>query len=224
MPVGCNINFTVHENSDDKIYVSAAFDIQADGFFSRDSMYEIPHSQGKINYHPSVPSLIRTGQNHFITKGSHRIVYTLDESLTEKQIEDTVKYMSESDPSASVVYEPVTNEIHFSYEVTHDQKEFRPPLWQYAPLSPKAVMTFSEGSDLLCVLRIDDTPNDWTVEYKDITDKATVENKGSLCYVVFSTDVSVDGKSLSANKAYKLTSDLIEVTVTENTKVIRLYR
>lgn len=224
MPIGCNINFTVHENSDDKIYVSAAFDIQADGFFSRDSMYEIPHSQGKINYHPSVSSLIRTGQNHFITKGSHRIVYTLDESLTEKQIEDAVKYMSESDPSASVVYEPVTNEIHFSYEVTHDQKEFRPPLWQYAPLSPKAVMTFSEGSDLLCVLRIDDTPNDWTVEYKDITDKATVENKGSLCYVVFSTDVSVDGKSLSANKAYKLTSDLIEVTVTENTKVIRLYR
>jgi len=45
-----------------------------------------------------------------------------------------------------------------------------------------------------------------------------------LCYVIFSTSVSVGGKLLAPAKAYKVTSDTLDVTVSENTKVVRMYR
>ena len=91
-------------------------------------------------------------------------------------------------------------------------------------MSPKNHTTFSEGSNLLCFIRIDDEPEAWTVEYRDITDNATINKQGGLCYVIFSTAVSVNGNLLVPAKAYKVTSDTLDVTVSENTKVVRMYR
>ena len=110
------------------------------------------------------------------------------------------------------------------YNISYTQDSFRELPAKYAPLSDKSKMMFSEGSDLICFLRIDSEPETWTVEYRDITDKATINKQGGLCYVIFSTAVSIGGKLLVPAKAYKVTSDTLDVTVSENTKVVRMYR
>ena len=224
MAVQSDINFGPNENTDDTLLVSAAFDIHEGGYMSRDSVLEIGHNGGDIIYHPTISGLIRSGENHLMTKGRIRIVYDLHDSVTKEQIQNYITYITADQPNARAIHEPVSNSIHVFYNISYTQDSFRELPAKYAPLSDKSKMMFSEGSDLICFLRIDSEPETWTVEYRDITDNATINKQGGLCYVIFSTAVSVNGNLLVPAKAYKVTSDTLNVTVFENTKVVRTYR
>ena len=224
MAVLSDIKFGDNANTDDTLLVSAAFDIHEGGFMSRDSVLEIGHNGGDIIYHPTISGLIRGGENHLMTKGRIRIVYNLHDSVTAEQIQNYITYITADQPNARAIHEPVSNSIHVFYNISYTQDSFRELPAKHAPLSDKSKMMFSEGSDLICFLRIDDEPEAWTVEYRDITDTATINKQGGLCYVIFSTSVSVGGKLLAPAKAYKVTSDTLDVTVSENTKVVRMYR
>ena len=224
MTVQSDIKFSDNENTDDTLLVSAAFDINEGGFMSRDSVLEIGHNGGDIIYHRTISGLIRGGENHLMTKGRIRIIYKLEDTVTTEQIQNYITYITADQPNARAIHEPVSNSIHVFYNISYTQDSFRELPAKYAPLSDKSKMMFSEGSDLICFLRIDDEPEAWTVEYRDITDTATINKQGGLCYVIFSTSVSVGGKLLAPAKAYKVTSDTLDVTVSENTKVVRMYR
>ena len=224
MGIESDIKFSSNENTDDTLLVSAAFDIHEGGFMSRDSVLEIGHNGGDIIYHPTISGLIRSGENHLMTKGRIRIVYDLHDSVTAEQIQNYITYITADQPNARAIHEPVSKSIHVFYNISYTQDSFRELPAKYAPLSDKSKMMFTEGSDLICFLRIDGEPEAWTVEYRDITDKATINKQGGLCYVIFSTAVSIDGKLLVPAKAYKVTSNTLDVTVSENTKVVRMYR
>lgn len=224
MAIQTDIKFGDNENTDNTLLVSAAFNIQEGGYMSRDSVFEIGHNGGEVVYHPTLSGLIRSGENHLMTKGRIRIIYDLDDSVTPEQIENYITYITADQPNARAIHEPVSNSIHVFYNISYRQDSFRELPAKYAPLSDKSKVTFSEGSDLICFLRIDDDPSAWTIEYRDITDKATINKQGGLCYVIFSTAVSIGGKLLVPAKAYKVTSDTLDVTVSENTKVVRMYR
>ena len=224
MAIQTDIKFDSSENTDNTLLVTAAFNIQEGGYMSRDSVLEIGHNGGEVVYHPTLSGLIRSGENHLMTKGRIRIIYDLDDSVTPEQIENYITYITADQPNARAIHEPVSNSINVFYDISYTQDSFRELPAKYAPLSDKSKMMFSEGSDLICFLRIDDEPEAWTVEYRDITDTATINKQGGLCYVIFSTAVSIGGKLLVPAKAYKVTSDTLDVTVSENTKVVKMYR
>jgi len=224
MAIQTDIKFGDNENTDNTLLVSAAFNIHEGGYMSRDSVLEIGHNNGDVVYHPTISGLIRSGENHLLTKGRIRIVYDLHDSVTEEQIQNYITYAIANQPNVRAIHEPVSNSIHVFYNISYTQDTFRELPAKYGPLSDTSKMMLSEGSDLLCFLRIDGEPEAWTVEYRDITDKATINKQGGLCYVIFSTAVSVGGKLLVPAKAYKVTSDTLDVTVSENTKVVRMYR
>ena len=224
MTVKTNIVFSTNENTDNKLLVSGAFDMREGDFIGRDTMYEMPHNGGEVVYHPTISGLIRGGENHLMTKGRIRLVYTLDDSVTIEDRQNYIDYITADQPNVRAIHEPVSNSIHVFYNISYNQDSFRELPAKYAPVSPKNHTTFSEGSNLLCFIRIDDEPEAWTVEYRDITDNATINKQGGLCYVIFSTAVSVNGNLLVPAKAYKVTSDTLDVTVSENTKVVRMYR
>jgi len=224
MTVESTITFETPENTDNIILVAAAFNIQKGQFMSRDDARDIPHNKTKIINHPTISGLIKTGENHLMTKGRIRMIFTLDKDITTEQIQNYITYIESDLINGKAIYVEAANELHVFYTAIYAQETFREFSVKYAPLSTKAKMIFHEGSDLLCCLRIDGEPEAWTTEYRDITNTATIDKKGNLCYVVFSTDVSSGNKSLSRGKAYKLTSDTIDITVSENTKVVRMYR
>ena len=224
MTIQSDINFGPNKNTDNKLLVSAAFNIHESGYMSRDSALEIGHNNGEIVYHPTISGLIRSGENHLLTKGRIRIIYDLHDSVTPEHIENYITYITADQPNVRAIHEPVSNSIHVFYNISYTQDTFRELPTKYAPLSDKSKFMVSEGSDMFCFLRIDNEPEAWTVEYRDITNNATINKQGGLCYVIFSTAVSVNGNLLVPAKAYKVTSDTLEVTVSENTKVVRMYR
>jgi hypothetical protein len=224
MTIQSDINFGPNKNTDNKLLVSAAFNIHEGGYMSRDSALEIGHNNGEIVYHPTISGLIRSGENHLLTKGRIRIIYDLHDSVTPEHIENYITYITADQPNVRAIHEPVSNSIHVFYNISYTQDTFRELPAKYAPLSDKSKFMVSEGSDMFCFLRIDNEPEAWTVEYRDITNNATINKQGGLCYVIFSTAVSVNGNLLVPAKAYKVTSDTLEVTVSENTKVVRMYR
>lgn len=224
MTITSNINFESNINTDDIILVAAAFNIEKGQYMSRDNILEIPHNGTQIIYHPTISGLIRSGENHIMTKGRIRMVFTLTEEMTKEEIENYIEYIETDLVNGKAVYVEAAHELHVFYNASYSQETFREFPVKYAPIAVKAKMIFHEGSDLFCCLRIDGEPEAWTVEYRDITDMATIDKKGNLCYIIFSTDVSSGDKSLSRAKAYKLTSDTIDITVSENTKVVRMYR
>lgn len=223
MTVESNITFNEGQNIEDKILVTPAFNIQEGGYMSKTSMLDIAHNKGNIIYHPTISGLIKSGQAHLMTKGRIRIIHKLNSDVTPEQIQNIITYYEGVLPNVIVKHEPKSNSIHIFYHVSYTQESFIniPP--QYSPIADESKMLFSEGSNLICFLRIDDDPDAWTVEYRDITSTATINKQGSLCYVIFSTDVTVGNKTLIAAKPYKMTSDSLDVTVSENTKVVRLY-
>jgi len=224
MTIKTDITFGSNENTDNKLLVSSAFDIQEGGYMSRESVLEISHNGGEVVYHPTISGLIRGGNHHLMTKGRIRIVYKLVDTVTTEQIQNYITHTLADQPNVRAIHEPVSNSIHVFYNVSYTQDSFRELPAKYGPLSNESKMTFSEGSDLMCFLRIDDDPSAWTVEYRDITNTATINKQGELCYVIFSTAVTVGGNVLTPGKAYKVTSETLDVAVSENTKVVRMYR
>lgn len=223
MSIDSNITFNQSVNIDNKIMVTPAFNIQEGQYMSRTSMLEIAHNRGNVIHHPTISGLIRSAQTHLMTKGSIRIIHKLHPDVTPEELQNIITYYEAVLPNVIVKHEPKFNSLHIFYRTSYTQESFIgiPP--QYSPLADESKMTFSEGSNLICFLRIDDDPDAWTVEYRDITSTATINKQGSLCYVIFSTDVTVGDKTLIAAKPYKMTSDSLDVTVSENTKVVRLY-
>ena len=224
MTIKTDITFGSNENTDNKLLVSSAFDIQEGGYMSRESVLEISHNGGEVVYYPTNSGLIRGGNHHSMSKGLIRIVYKLVVTGTSEQSKNYITHTLADQPNVRAIHEPVSNSIHVFYNVSYTQDSFRELPAKYAPLSNESKMTFSEGSDLMCFLRIDDDPSAWTVEYRDITNTATINKQGELCYVIFSTSVTVGGNVLTPGKAYKVTSETLDVAVSENTKVVRMYR
>lgn len=224
MTITSDIDFNSNINTDNAVLVAAAFNIKKGQFIGRDDIREIAHNKSQVIPHPTIPGLIKGGENNIMTKGRIRIVYKLDEDITEEEIKNYIQYVEADLVNSKAIYVEAAHELHVFYTAVYTQKTFKEFPVKYQPIANKATMLFSEGSDLFCCLRIDGEPEAWTVDYRDITDTATIDKKGETCYIIFSTDVSSGDKSLSRAKAYKLTSNTIDITVTENTKVIRMYR
>ena len=64
------------------------------------------------------------------------------------------------------------------------------------------------------------------MKYKDVPrgTTSTIAKAGTICYVIFSKDVTKDGVTLNAFQAYSMTSSSFDVSASDNTKVVRLHR
>ena len=87
-------------------------------------------------------------------------------------------------------------------------------------------MTLGDNSSIMCFLRVDGEPDEWTVKYKDVLSgtTATIDKAGTTCYVIFPKDVTKDGVTLNAFQAYSMTSSSFNISASNNTKVVRLHR
>lgn len=232
--IDSNMNFEPMQVIDDSLTLAVAKNIQEGGYFSRENKEEIGHNNGKIIPHPVHQFLIRSGENHMLTKGSCKITYTLDSKNMESIIEEYKMYAEETTPDAEITVG--INNVIASWDVNFSQDTWSEIKAKYSPLSDSAKIEVSEGSEFACFLRIDGEPEAWTVEYKDITANTptTIEKEGNQCYVFFTNDITKQGQnidgviqedvSLESYKYYKLTSGDIQVIANQDTKVVRLYR
>ena len=53
-------------------------------------------------YHPTISGLIRGGENHLMTKGRIRLVYTLDDSVTLEDMQNYIDYITADQPNVKL--------------------------------------------------------------------------------------------------------------------------
>lgn len=219
-----NMSFEPLVVTDNKLTLAVAKNIPEGGYFSRQTKTEIGHNNGEVVYHPNNEFLIRSGENHILTKGSCTISYEINSVDKSEIIEAYTNHANVDAPDATIVVEG--NTLNISWDVSFLNDTWSELKGKYAPLSDSAKIEVSEGSEFACFLRVDGEPEAWTLEYKDITANTltTIEKEGNQCYVFFTNEVTKEDITLEAFKYYKLTSGNINVTPSIDTKVVRLYR
>jgi len=219
-----NLTFGTPTIVDESLTLVVASNTPEGGYYLFDSVEDIIHNDGQEILHPTYSALGQFGQSAILTEGAITLTYTLNPETKDEAIEQYLEYISDIAPNASFSY--TDTELVASYDV-----EFTQTTWSifkdtYYPRSTSIRLDLKEGSELACFLRVDGSPEAWTVEYKDILPNTltTIEKEGENCYIFFSKEVTKDSTTLSSYSYYKLTSGDIEVTSTEPCKAIRLYR
>ena len=226
MTISTNISFGNGVNTDNRLMLTVSDATTAGAYFQSDDNADISHNDGIVVPHPTISGLQRTGENHLLTEGSIAIVWTLDENITQQQVDNFLSWVAADKPEATAAHDSAANTVTVTYTVEFGQDSFRDLPIRFGPLRESGRMTFAEGSKLACFLRIDGEPDAWTIEYRDIAAGASadISKAGNHCYVFFSQPVAVAGTTLNAYEFYSITSELITAAASSNTKVVRCYR
>jgi len=140
-------------------------------------------------------------------------------------IEQYTQYLIENEKGYEIELDE--NRLSYILKVDYSLTDWTDPTLLYNIECEKVMLEVEEkDSAFICVIRLDDDYDAWVPKFRDIKAETslTIEKEGDYCYVVFSSDVEKDGKTLEAFKMYRLTSDSMTVTATENTRVFRTYR
>ena len=226
MTISTNMTFSGGVNTDNRLTLTVSDATVAGAYFESNDNADIAHNDGIVVTHPTISGLQRTGENHILTEGGITVVWTLSDSITQTQINNFLTWVATDKPEATVSHDSTAGTITLTYTVEHGQTSFRDLPIKYGPLRDSGRMTFTTGSKLACFLRTDGSPDDWTIDYRDIaaSGSATIDKEGTHCYVFFSEPVTVGGTTLNAYEFYKITSASITAAASSATKVVRCYR
>lgn len=232
MSLTSDMEFSHHGTYDEKIAVSAAVNQPAGRHMTRTSITEIGHNNEQLVPHPTIDGLIRSGENHLLVEGSITIEWDLVDDFTDQQRSNFGSWFTSNDEGmqdtvgTTLAYDSITNKLTAVYTCEFSQTSWRQIPGKWAPKSDSAKMILGDNSSIMCFLRIDGEPDEWTVKYKDVPSgtTSTIDKAGTICYVIFSKDVTKDGVTLNAFQAYSMTSSSFDVSASDNTKVVRLHR
>ena len=233
MTISTDLTFSNHGTYDDRIAIAVAVDQPSGRHMTRTAISDIVHNDSAEVAHPTIAGLIRSGENHILVEGSCECTFNLHSSVTAQHRTNYENWLSSNDESmqdsigSTITYDSDDNTYTLAYTVEFGQPNWRqlPTLW--TPKSDTAKVTFTGSNNtLLCFTRIDGEPGEWTIQYRDVGAgvTASLPKAGTHCYMIFSEDVTKGSQTLDAFVAYKITSSSIDITATNNTKVIRLYR
>lgn len=229
-----NIPFHVYHNCEDQFFVSAVESADKDSYYLRDERHPIEkmtHSGGVITRHPEHSDILfRNANTHILCNDTPmRLRYWwADGQFSEDRIKVAVNYFEENIPEATITYDMSERliDINLSSVFGKNQTEFAVVRPEYSLMGNKSRFDLSVGAKFLCVMRMADDYKDWKTEWRDLLAGETCQLKRNTedCYFVFSTDVSKDGTELEAFKPYRLSRETVDISCTENTKIIRVSR
>ena len=232
MTLTTDMDFSIHENYDEKILVSAAINQPAGRHMTRTSVTEIGHNDEQVVPHPTIDGLIRGGEHHLLIEGSISCWWELNESVTDAQRANFEAWVASNDEGmrdsagSTLTYDSTNNRYTLAYTCEFGNTNWRQLPCKWSPQSDTAGFTLGADSSLMCFFRIDGEPEEWTVRVKDAPSgtTSTIDKAGNTCYVIFSKDVTKDGVTLNAFQAYSVTSSSFDISAANDTKIVRLHR
>ena len=220
---------------DNELFVSH-FTAENNGkILGRDSLENVHHSGGSPEFHPTLPVAIKNTSGHIYLAGTFTVTFEWPAGeVTEQDMDSYIELLAGYNipPGVFDVTKDVSNNA-IIVSMTDPQPaiaDWSGYLTPWLPNAPKATLvSTSDASEFLCVTRANNTFSNYTFDQRTIEsgDTLTVSRpESTLCFIIFTKDVSVGGKTLTKNKAYKLTSNSIEVTniSSDRALVLRYYR
>lgn len=229
-----DIPFHVYHNCEDQFFVSAVESADRASYYLRDERHPIEkmtHSGGAVERHPEHSDILfRNANNHILCNDTPmRLRYWwADGQFSEDRIKVAVNYFEDNIPEATISYDMSERliDINLSSVFGKNQTEFAPVRPQYSLLGNKSRFDLSAGARFLCIIRMADDYQDWKTEWRDLMAGETCQLKRNTedCYFVFSTNVSKGGTELESFKPYRLSREAVDISCTENTKIVRISR
>jgi hypothetical protein len=226
MTITTDIKF--HGNAkvlDDKLAFHPAINMKKGNYFAREGYSDFAHSEGK-QYHPKYNKLTLGSQNMYLVKGSVTQYNYLEEPIDMTAVTQYADYLLENE-SGRYELELIDNRLEYKTRVDYSLTEWTDPPAIYNIECEKNMLEVQEDdSAFLCVIRLDEDYDAWIPKLRDVKagESLTIEKEGEHCYVVFSSEVEKEGTNLEAFKMYKLSSDSMVITATEDTRIFRTYR
>jgi hypothetical protein len=233
--------FTNHKNPDligvydDELMVSHFLPNNNGKIIGRDSLENTHHSGGIPQFHPTLPKVIKNTSGHIYINGTFKVEFKWAAGeVTEQDMDDYIDLLSQY--NVPIGFFDVTKDVaNNTLVVSMTDPAPSIPEWSdylvpWLPSAPKATLTnTSNDSEFLCIARLNNTFSDYTFSQRTIESGSTLSVDRptcSVCYIIFTKDVSVNGKTLAKNKAYKLTSESLQVTNAGSNRalVLRYYR
>lgn len=195
----------------------------------------VHHSNGRPVIHPTLLKVIKNTSGHIYINGTFKVEFEWPVGeITEQDMDDYINLLSQHNVPAGLfdVTKDVTNNtlVVTMTEPTPTIAVWSDYLVPWLPGAPKVTLTnTSDDSEFLCVTRLNSTHLDFTFDQRTIESGNTLyldRPACSKCFVIFTKDVSVNGKTLAKYKAYKLTSESLQVTNvgSDRALVLRYYR
>ena len=233
--------FTTHSSPDligvydDELMVSHFLPGNNGKIIGRDSLDNTHHAGQSPLFHPTLANVIKNTSGHVYINGTFKLNFEWPEGdITEQDMDGYINLLALHNVPAGLfdVTKDIANNtlIVTMIEPQPAIADWSDYLVPWIPGAPKVTLiNTSDDSEYLCISRLNGTFQDYTFDQRTIGSGDTlVINRPDCikCFVIFTKDVFANGKTLTKNKAYKLTSESIEVTNAGSGRalVLRYYR
>lgn len=211
------------------------FSAPVDSVYGRDSLENVHHSGGAPQNHPTLTNVMKNTNGHVFLKGSYQFEWEWNPGdITEAEVDAYIAEVTPTflNPILSFEKDMANNKLILAMSNTQERvyNDWTPQVVQWHLKTPKGtIKTTSDDCKFVCVTRMNNTYNDYT--FHQITVEAgdsleIVRPASTVCYVLFSHDVSKDGTTLTGEKLYKLTSASLNITnnQADRLRILRYYK
>lgn len=221
---------------DDELLLSHYESGNKNRFISRDSLSNVHHSGGSLEYHPTIPNVIKNTNGHVFVNGSFQFEWEWDSgTISESDVDAYIDLFNSENlnPHFTLTKDFANNKIVGNLSVPNDRIDnwvSNYIRWHIA--APRAKCTFtSDESEILCVTRLNGTFNQYKFEQRTIESGQTLEIERpdcNVCYVMFTDLLTKAGTVmvLMSAKMFKLVNPSISVTNNNpyRVRILRYYK
>lgn len=199
-----------------------------DGVLGRDSLENVHHSQGSPESHPTLSHVMKNTSGHVYLKGSFEFEWSWpDNDVTEEELDSYIALVGLSPVTITKGVDKITMALDAAdVEITG----WTGQLLSWHPKAPVAKVTMtSEESEFICVSRLNGSYHSYTFEQRTVEPGQTIELDRpdcDTCYFMFSDHVLKGSQVLLGKKMYKVTSQSLEITNNQSTRIriLRYYK
>ena len=167
-------------------------------------------TQGKYRIDKRIPlvkyndtnNIKKNVQNYILTKGKISVLYNwIDEdNITENDLNVYEEYLTNQPDSWSFTRDFENKTFKQTYTYNGENSSWGDiPCSYILDTTNTSIIIEEDNTDLICIIKYNSDDN-WTARQIDIQVNETLnveKPESSLCYIIFTQDVEVDGNSLS---------------------------
>lgn len=227
----------MNANVEGVLFVSSATNVPEGSSLTRHKWADMPNTAGGMIKHPKHPFLMETGKGWLPSgppgcKLTMEYWWTEEEGITLDMLNTHQRVMKEIQ-SGGGDFKYVEKDMDARYAKAELVTSYNRTSWTEYPFYDLAVnrwkMTLDKGMDLVCALRIAEEYSEWDTELLDVLPNTTVTVERPKdykdCYVLFSSNCSINNAAVQRAVAYKLrTPKAIIKAGNAGTRIIRIYR
>jgi hypothetical protein len=229
-----DMTWTGQANIEDKFFISFSESSAIGSVIGRDNIDTVPHGNGNPDDHPTLNKVKRAGANYILGRGTINLCFDWEgdnDPPNSNDVDAFIEHLQSRNYSMSV-NNIVKTDTNITFDLSSDMSQTGGPydIFDWAIKANCAKVTVKDSDTYLaCILRLGDTPLDWSFNDYIIGagDTLDISKQGTECYLFICGSSFIIGDNTLADKSLKkLTSSsvLIRNTGSQAAKIGMIYK